>query len=85
VPLDSDLLDLLACPSDDHAPLLELTRDGGELLVCTFCASSFPITDGIPVLLVDEATPGPNGVGVRAPDSALPTAADGSGGPVDGG
>jgi hypothetical protein len=62
VALDSDLLALLACPSDDHAPLRE---DSGEL-VCTFCASRFPITDGIAVLLMDEATPGPNGFGERA-------------------
>ena len=85
MPLDSDLLDLLACPSDDHAPLRELTRDGADVLVCTFCASSYPITDGIPVLLLDEATPGPHGVGVRAPDAALPTAAGSGGEPVDGG
>ncbi len=84
MPLDADLLDLLACPSDDHAPLLELTRDGADVLVCTFCASSFPITDGIPVLLLDEATPGPNGVGVQAPETALPSAAGSSGGPIDG-
>ncbi len=62
--LDSDLLQLLACPSDDHAPLRE---DSGEL-VCTFCSSRFPITDGIAVLLMDEATPGPNGFGERAGD-----------------
>ena len=79
------LLELLACPSDDHAPLSEEVREGSSVLVCTFCASSFPITDGIPVLLLDEATPGPHGIGVQAPASALPSAADGSGRPVDGG
>ena len=60
--LDPDLLDLLACPSEDHAPLRE---EGGEL-VCTYCASRFPIDDGIPVLLLDDATPGPHGLGHRA-------------------
>ena len=64
--LDSELLDILACPSDDHAPLREETRDGEDVLVCTFCLTSYPIRDGIPVLLLDDATPGPNGVGVRA-------------------
>lgn len=63
MPIDTTLLALLACPSDDHAPLREETRDGAHLLVCTHCASSFPIRDGIPVLLLDDATPGPNGLG----------------------
>ena len=64
--LDAALLELLACPSDDHAPL----REDGDRLVCTFCASSYPIEDGIPVLLMDDATPGPNGFGNAAgPDA----------------
>jgi uncharacterized protein len=62
MPLDRQLVQLLACPSDDHAPLEE--RDGA--LVCSYCASSFRIDDGIPVLLLDEATPGPNGLGHAA-------------------
>ncbi len=60
--LDPQLLELLACPSEDHAPL----READTGLVCTFCASTFRIEDGIPVLLLDEATPGPNGLGVAA-------------------
>ena len=64
--IDPELLALLACPSPDHAPLREDTADGADVLVCTFCASSFPITDGIPVLLLDDATPGPNGLGHEA-------------------
>jgi uncharacterized protein YbaR (Trm112 family) len=63
MPIDDTLLELLACPSDDHAPLRRATSEHGEVLVCTYCASSFPIRDGIPVLLLDEATPGPNGIG----------------------
>ena len=66
MPIDAELLDLLACPSDDHAPLREETRAGAEVLVCTYCASTFAIEDGIPVLLLDEATPGPHGIGVAA-------------------
>ena len=62
MPIDATLLDLLACPSDDHAPL----QEEGNALICTVCASSFPIRDGIPVLLIDDATPGPNGFGVPA-------------------
>jgi uncharacterized protein len=66
MPIDADLLELLACPSDDHAPLREETRDGADVLVCTSCLTSYPIRDGIPVLLRDDATPGPNGIGVAA-------------------
>jgi uncharacterized protein YbaR (Trm112 family) len=69
VSISADLLDILACPSDDHSPLREDTRDGAPVLVCTFCASVFPITDGIPVLLIDEAIPGPHGLGVAAEDA----------------
>jgi len=66
MPIDAALLELLACPSDDHAPLREETRDSTEVLICTYCASTYPILDGIPVLLLDDATPGPNGLGNRA-------------------
>jgi hypothetical protein len=66
VPIDPALLELLACPSDDHAPLRDDTRDGADVLVCTVCQTVYPIQDGIPVLLRDDAVPGPNGIGVPA-------------------
>jgi uncharacterized protein YbaR (Trm112 family) len=72
VSISADLLSILACPSADHAPLrLETTADG-EQLVCTSCLSRFPISDGIPVLLADEAVPGPRGLGIPAADPAPP-------------
>jgi len=55
-----ELLDILACPSPDHAAL----EQSDDTLVCTVCSSRFPIRDGIPVLLADDCTPGPNGLGV---------------------
>jgi len=64
VSIDPDLLAICACPSDDHAPLREVADP--PALVCSFCATSFPIRDGIPVLLLDDAVPGPNGFGVAA-------------------
>lgn len=63
---DEALLERLACPGADHAPLELEERGGNQVLVCTACRSSFPIEDGIAVLLIDEATPGPNGVGTPA-------------------
>jgi hypothetical protein len=56
--LDPVLLEVLACPAEHHAPL----RLGGPedpnapSLTCTECGRVFPIRDGIPVLLLDEAT-----------------------------
>ena len=52
-PIDLELLAILACPAEHHAPL-ELASSGNELL-CTECDRAFPIRDGIPVLLLDEA------------------------------
>lgn len=47
--IDSDLLKLLVCPID-HAEL-EL-KD--STLVCSQCGRVYPITDGIPNMVVDE-------------------------------
>lgn len=51
--IDPELLAILACPAEHHAPL-ELGSGGSELL-CTECDRAFPIRGGIPVLLLDEA------------------------------
>ncbi|MDR1998825.1 MAG: Trm112 family protein [Frankiaceae bacterium] len=65
--IDEKLLAVLACPSADHGPLRELVDGAGQpVLECALCLTRFPILDGIPVLLVDDATPGPNGIGVPA-------------------
>lgn len=52
--MDPSLLELLACPASRHP--LRLDESAGEL-VCTDagCALAYPIRDGIPVLLIDEA------------------------------
>lgn len=55
--LDSHLLDLVVCPNC-RAPLA--VDESAEELVCTGCHYAYPVTDDIPVLLVDEA---------RKPDS----------------
>jgi uncharacterized protein YbaR (Trm112 family) len=68
VSISAELLAILACPSADHAPLRLETSGSGEQLVCTSCLSRFPVSDGIAVLLADEAVPGPRGLGVPATD-----------------
>jgi uncharacterized protein YbaR (Trm112 family) len=58
VQLDPRLLEILACPSDDHAPLHPgtPTDPDANVLTCTSCGRQFRVEDGIPVLLLDEAT-----------------------------
>ncbi|MEX5721650.1 Trm112 family protein [Geodermatophilus maliterrae] len=51
--LDPVLLEILACPDTHHSPLT-VDESAGELL-CTTCDRAFPVRDGIPVLLLDEA------------------------------
>jgi uncharacterized protein len=65
VALDPQLLDILACPDTHHAPLEY--DESGQTLTCTECARVFPIRDGIPVLLLDEATGGPTGAATDGP------------------
>jgi len=59
--LSPHLWDVLACPCQQHAKV-EADEAANEI-VCTACASRFPVRDGIPVMLLDEATPGPRGIG----------------------
>lgn len=58
VDLDEQLLEVLACPSPDHAPLRKGTPadPDADVLTCTDCGRQYPVRDGIPVLLLDEAT-----------------------------
>ena len=48
--IDNELLKILACPSCKENVKLE-----SEKIVCTSCGKRYPIKDGIPVMLVDEA------------------------------
>jgi uncharacterized protein YbaR (Trm112 family) len=59
--LDPDLLDILACPAPDHGTLRPGTPDDldAAALTCTACDRRYPVTDGIPVLLLSEASGGP--------------------------
>ncbi len=50
--IDKELLEILACPAC-KSPV----RQEGERIVCTaaFCGLRYPVREGIPVMLVDEA------------------------------
>ncbi len=48
--IDKELLDILACPACKGD--VELKE---EKIVCKKCGKKYPIRDGIPVMLIDEA------------------------------
>src|SRR5207248_1741121 len=50
--IDAEFLAILACPACKS----ELILKDDERLVCTACRRSYPIRDGFPILLIDEAT-----------------------------
>ena len=52
--LSDQLLAVLACPRCKGE--LEY-RQAESRLVCHACGLSYPIRDGIPIMLIDEATP----------------------------
>ncbi|MDI6606443.1 MAG: Trm112 family protein [Candidatus Omnitrophota bacterium] len=48
--IDKELLDILACP-DCKADVEEKDNK----IVCKACGKKYPIRDGIPIMLIDEA------------------------------
>jgi uncharacterized protein YbaR (Trm112 family) len=59
--LDPELLAILACPDTHHSPLT--VDEAASELLCTTCDRAFPVRDGIPVLLLDEARHRSGGAG----------------------
>ena len=51
--LDPLLLEMVACPAEDHGPLRY--DEQAQTMTCTSCARVYRVDDGLPVLLVDEA------------------------------
>jgi uncharacterized protein YbaR (Trm112 family) len=53
--ISKELLDILACPAcKTDVQLLEYKKDEYGLK-CSKCKRTYPIKDGIPVMLIDEA------------------------------
>ncbi len=50
--IDAMLLEVLACPACDERPPVVLE---GDRLVCSVCGRRYPIVDGIPIMLVEQA------------------------------
>lgn len=51
--LSEGLWQVIACPAPDHGALR--ADEDRSMLVCTVCAREFPVRNGIPMLLLDEA------------------------------
>ncbi len=51
--LDPALWQVLACPCDAHGSLS--ADEAAGTLTCSACGLAFPVRDGIPVMLIDEA------------------------------
>lgn len=52
--INSDLLNILACPKCKGAVALVDGKDG---LACAACKVVYPVRDDIPVMLIEEAVP----------------------------
>lgn len=53
--ISASLLDILACPACESRPGVELV-DGA--VRCPECGRSYPIENGVPIMLLDKATGG---------------------------
>jgi uncharacterized protein YbaR (Trm112 family) len=50
--LPTDLLDILVCPACNGELLAE---EAAQRFCCLHCGLAFPVREGIPVMLVDQA------------------------------
>jgi uncharacterized protein len=56
--IDAELLEILVCPND-RADVEYIEAE--QVIVCSGCGYRYPVRDGIPVMLIDEAEkPGPS-------------------------
>ena len=55
--IPQDLLEILVCPVCKKPLVL---KDGGQSLKCAECRRVYPVRDGIPIMLVDEAVIDPS-------------------------
>lgn len=55
--VDPTLLEILACPACDARPPVRLDASG-TWLVCAACGRKYPVKDGIPSMLVEDAVQG---------------------------
>jgi uncharacterized protein YbaR (Trm112 family) len=63
VTLDAELLEILVCPNDRGE--VDYLEDE-QVIVCRTCGYRYPVRDGIPVMLIDEASKPADGQGARS-------------------
>ncbi len=67
--LDAELLEILVCPNDrgdvDY-------HEDEQVIVCRTCGYRYPVRDGIPVMLIDEAEKPADGPGAKAKTKGKP-------------
>jgi uncharacterized protein YbaR (Trm112 family) len=73
--ISQDFLEMLRCPLDPAHTRLDQTPEG---LVCQRCRLRFPVKDGIPCMLVEEARLPPGCESVSALPCQQPARAPGS-------
>jgi len=50
--IDAELLEILVCPNDRGQVTY---HEAEQVIVCETCGYRYPVRDGIPVMLIDEA------------------------------
>jgi uncharacterized protein len=66
VTIDAELLEILVCPND-RGDVRYLEDE--QVIVCDTCGYRYPVRDGIPVMLIDEAEKPPAGKSGRGKKS----------------
>lgn len=61
--LDAELLEILVCPNDRGE--VDYLEDE-QVIVCRTCGYRYPVRDGIPVMLIDEASKPADGQRARS-------------------
>ena len=53
--LDKELREIIRCPACGTFAAEDLEAGQPQQLTCTGCGNVYPVRDGVPILLVDEA------------------------------
>ena len=54
--ISEKLLSILGCPAcEDRPGLIQETGEEGEFLRCRECGRRYPVREGVPVMLIEEA------------------------------